>query len=129
MTTIQKTRHDFVEHVGETMRGCGPVAAKAMFGGWGLYHEGLFFALIAEDVLYLKVDDDNRAQFESAGLPAFVYVTKDGDRMAMSYRQAPPEALERPAAMTEGARLGYAGALRAKARKPPRKRTSSGPAP
>jgi len=122
MTTIQKTRHDFVEHVVETMREFGPVTAKPMFGGFGLYHEGLFFALIAEDVLYLKVDDDNRGQFESAGLPAFVYVTKDGDRMAMSYRQAPPEALESPAAMTAWARLGYAAALRAKSRKPARKR-------
>ena len=124
MTTIQKTRHDFVDHVVETMREFGPVSAKAMFGGWGLYHEGLFFALIAGDVLYLKVDDDNREQFESAGLPAFVYVPKDGDRMVMSYRQAPPEALESPAAMTAWARLGYAAALRAKARKPARKRKS-----
>ena len=124
MSTIEKTRHDFVEHVVETMREFGQVTAKAMFGGWGLYHEGLFFGLIAEDVLYLKVDDDNREQFESAGLPAFVYVTKDGDRMAMSYRQAPPEALESAGVMTAWARVGYAAALRAKTRKPARKRKS-----
>ena len=121
MNSLQ-ARSDFVDHVVETMRELGPVTAKAMFGGWGLYHEGLFFALIAEEALYLKVDDDNRARFEAANLLPFIYVTKDGDRMAMSYCQAPPEALESPAVMAEWARLGYAAALRAKTRKPARKR-------
>ena len=117
-----KTHNEFVEHVVETMREFGAVTAKQMFGGWGLYHDGAFFAIIVGDALYLKVDDDNRAEFEAAGLESFVYVTKDGDRIAMSYYQAPPEALESPAAMTEWARSGYAAALRAKARKPVRKR-------
>ena len=122
MVTAQKARSGFVEHVVETMRELGPVSAKQMFGGWGLYHEGLFFALVADDMLYLKVDDDNRAQFEAAGLPPFVYVTKDGERMTLSYHQAPPEALESPASMAAWARSGYAAALRAKNRKPVRKR-------
>ena len=112
----------FVAHVVETMRDFGPVTAKSMFGGWGLYHAGLFFALIAEDTLYLKIDEDNLGEFESAGLAPFVYVTKDGDRMTMAYRQAPAEALESPAAMAAWARSGYAAALRAKNRKPVRKR-------
>jgi len=43
---------EFVEHVVETMRAFGHVEAKAMFGGWGLYHRGAFFALIAEDALF-----------------------------------------------------------------------------
>ena len=119
---MQQARSAYVDHVVETMREFGAVSAKAMFGGWGLYHEGLFFALIAGDCLYLKVDDENRAEFESAGLPAFVYVTKDGDRMAMAYHQAPPDALESPAIMAAWARSGYAAALRAKNRKPSRKR-------
>lgn len=122
MGTLEKTRNDFVEHVVETMREFGAVTPKQMFGGWGLYHDGLFFALIAADTLYLKVDEENQAAFEAAGLPAFVYVTKDGDRMAMSYRQAPPEALESPVEMVAWARLGFAAALRAKNRKPARKR-------
>jgi DNA transformation protein len=119
---LVKTRNDFVEHVVETMRDFGVVRAKQMFGGWGLYHDGLFFALIIADALYLKADDDNRAQFEGAGLESFVYVTKDGERIAMSYYQAPPEALESPAAMTDWARSGYGAALRSKTRKPARRR-------
>ena len=117
-----KARNEFVQHVVETMREFGAVIPKQMFGGWGLYHDGAFFALVIEDALYLKVDDDNRASFEGAGLSSFVYVTRDGERIAMSYYQAPPEALESPAMMTEWARSAYGAALRAKSRKAIRKR-------
>jgi DNA transformation protein and related proteins len=109
-------RSEFVEHVVETMRAFGPVEARPMFGGWGLYHGGVFFALVAEDALYLKVDDETRARFEDLGLEPFVYDTKDGSH-SMSYFQAPEEALETPHVMTEWARLAYGAALRAAARK------------
>jgi len=59
-------RSEFVEHVVETMRLLGPVEAKAMFGGWGLFHQGAFFALVAGDTLYLKTDADNRAAIRGA---------------------------------------------------------------
>lgn len=110
-------RGEFVEHVVETMRAFGPVEAKAMFGGWGLYHRGAFFALVAGDVLYLKTDAANRARFEAEGLDPFVFQAKDGKKTAMSYRRAPDEALESPAVMAEWARLGYEAALRAAAAK------------
>lgn len=106
----------FVEHVVETMRRFGPVEARAMFGGWGLYHQGLFFALIAEEALYIKTDDESRAEFEALGLQPFVYSMKDGS-IAMSYFQAPDEALESPEVMAEWARRGYAAALRAQGMK------------
>jgi DNA transformation protein len=121
MTAI-KARSEFVEHVVETMHELGAVTAKQMFGGWGLYHDGVFFAIVIQEALYLKADDDNRGEFESAGLESFVYKTKDGDRIPMSYYQAPPEALESPALMTQWARSGYGAALRARVRKPSRKR-------
>ena len=114
-------RSEFVEHVVETMRRFGPVEAKAMFGGWGLYHQGLFFALIAEDALYIKTDDENGAEFEALGLEPFIYPMKDGQSIAMSYRSAPEEALENPEVMADWARRGYAAALRAAAKKRPAK--------
>jgi DNA transformation protein and related proteins len=112
----------FVAHVVEMMRTFGPVEAKSMFGGWGLYHEGLFFALIAAESLYLKTDDDNRGEFEALGLKPFVYEMKDGDRIEMHYLQAPEEALETCEAMVPWARSAYGAALRAAARKPARKK-------
>jgi DNA transformation protein len=94
------------------MRRFGPVRAKAMFGGWGLYHEDVFFALIAEDALYLKADGESRPVFEALGLQPFVYRMKDGDSVTMTYLQAPEEALESPDVMAEWARRAYAAALR-----------------
>lgn len=107
----------FVEHVVETMRRFGPVEARAMFGGWGLYHQGLFFALIAGEALYIKTDDESRGDFEALGLRPFVYPMKDGDSITMSYFQAPEESLESPEVMAEWARRGYAAALRAQGAK------------
>jgi DNA transformation protein len=114
-------RSEFVEHVVETMRAFGDVTAKSMFGGWGLYREGVFFALVAEESLYLKTDEENRADFEALGLEPFVYATRDGGSIVMSYRQAPDEALESPQVMAEWARRSYAAALRAAAKKRPSK--------
>jgi DNA transformation protein and related proteins len=106
----------FVQHVVETMRRFGPVEPKPMFGGWGLYHRGAFFALIADDALYLKTDDQSRPDFEAAGLAPFVYSMKTGE-ITMSYFQAPDEALEDPDVMAEWARRAYAAALRAQGAK------------
>ena len=112
-------RNEFVEHVVEMMRAFGPVEAKPMFGAWGLYHQGAFFAIVADDTLYLKTDAENRALFEAQGLAPFVFRAKDGKKTAMSYRRAPDEALEDPAVMAEWARLGYDSALRATAKAGP----------
>lgn len=49
-----------------------PVRARAMFGGHGFYAGDLFFALADDDRLYFKVDDSNRAEFESHGMEPFV---------------------------------------------------------
>ena len=77
--------------------------------------------LQADDSLYLKADDENRADFEALGLEPFVYAARDGSSIVMSYRQAPGDALESPQVMAEWARRGYAAALRAATRKRPSK--------
>ena len=70
----------------------GDVTAKAMFGGVGLYHAGVFFGLLARDTLYLKVDDSNRPDFEAAGMAAFKpYAGRGG---TMKYYSVPLEVLE-----------------------------------
>ena len=52
-----------------------------MFGGVGLYSGDTFFALIAGDTLYLKVDDSNRPDFEARGLGPFRPYGEDGEVM------------------------------------------------
>jgi len=48
-----------------------PVTGRRMFGGLGIYADGLFFALADDDALYLKVDASNRADFERIGSAPF----------------------------------------------------------
>lgn len=94
-----------------------------MFGGAGIYSGEIFFAIIADDVLYLKADDGNRAAFEERGLRPFTYETKTGRTGTMSYYPVPPELLEDPQALNPWVRGALVAARRA-AGKPAVKRQS-----
>jgi DNA transformation protein len=108
--------NEFVDYVLEQLSPLGGVRAKRMFGGHGVYLEGLFFALVADDTLYLKADDENRAQFEARGLSPFRY-QRNGKERTMSYYSLPESALEDSAELLSWARRAIEAALRAAARK------------
>ena len=84
---------EFRAWVLEILGGLSQVTGRSMFGGFGLYRDGLFFALIDGDTLYFKVDDSNRQDFEAAGTGPF---RPYGDDRAMQYYEVPPEVLEDP---------------------------------
>jgi DNA transformation protein and related proteins len=91
-----------------------PVRGKSMFGGVGLYAEGLFFALIAEDRLYFKVDDTNRPDFERLGMEPFRPFGADS---AMGYYEVPADVVEDAAQLGLWMRKAIAVAARAKRKK------------
>ena len=103
---------DFAQFVLEWLSAWRPVTARRMFGGHGVYHAGVMFALIADGQLYLKVDDESRGVFEAAGLSPFVYEAK-GRRVALSYCRAPDAMLDEPDVALEWAERGWQAALRA----------------
>ena len=107
-------RSEFVEWLLEQLSPLGTVRARAMFGAYGLYLDDLFFGLVDEDILYLKVDDDNLQRFLSAGSQPFRYMAKDGKQMSMSYFSPPDSVLDVPADLIDWAREGIHAALRAK---------------
>ena len=76
----------------EQMGRVAPVSARAMFGGVGIYSEGLFFALVDDDATYLKVDDTTRGDFVAAGMGPFRPSGPDG--APMRYYELPAELLE-----------------------------------
>ena len=78
----------FCESVLQHLNQVAPVTARAMFGGYGLYTNGVMFALIAYDTLYFKVDDSNRDDFLALGMQPFTYDGK-GKPIQMSYYQLP----------------------------------------
>jgi DNA transformation protein len=91
-----------------------PVTSRAMFGGLGLYSDGLFFALADDDVLYFKADDTNRGDFERAGMGPF---RPFGDERAMAYFEVPAELLEDEETLASWMAKALAVAARAAAAK------------
>ena len=104
---------EFVHFVVENLQSLGPVVAKRMFGGHGLFLHDVMFALIAWDTLYLKVDDINRPAYDERGLAPFSYVSQNGRAATMSYCEAPPEGLDDPEILKTWAREAHAAGLRA----------------
>jgi len=90
----------------------GHVQAKAMFGGYGIYKDNLMFALVADNTLYLKVDDDNKDDFVSRQLSPFTY-SKKGKAFSMSYYLAPEETIDDSAELCQWAEKSLAAAVRA----------------
>jgi DNA transformation protein len=84
----------FLKYVLDLLSGLGNVSARRMFGGAGLYCEGKMFGLIADDVVYLKVDDSNREDFLKAGSVPFNPYPEKEKATVMSYYQIPTEVLE-----------------------------------
>ena len=80
--------------VNDLMGGIEGVKTRAMFGGHGIYKDGFFFALIADDELYFKVDDSNRKDFQARGSEPFKYAGKAKKVTVMSYWQLPAEIIE-----------------------------------
>ena len=90
-----------------------------MFGEAGLYAGDAFFALVADDALYFKVDDASRPDFESRGMPPFRPFGEE--RASMNYSQVPEDVFEDLEMLREWADRAIAIARRKKARTPRRK--------
>jgi DNA transformation protein len=89
-----------------------------MFGGVGIYATDLFFALIADDAVYFKVDDSTRPDFEARGMGPFQPYGEDGE--VMQYYQVPEELLEDPEALRQWVERAVGAARRAKSHRPRR---------
>ncbi len=83
---------DFVRYVLEQLSGLRDVASRRMFGAVGLYSDGAFFGLISGDVLYLKVGDANRRDYETRMGQFRPF--RDRPQISMSYYEVPAEVLE-----------------------------------
>jgi DNA transformation protein len=76
-------------HIQDLFAAFGPVDVRRMFGGAGIFADGTMFALVVDDVVYLKADAATVADFEREGAAPFSYATKAGRRAVMSYWRMP----------------------------------------
>jgi len=104
----------FVTYCAELLASAGEVRVRRMFGGYGLYVDEVFVAIVAGETLYLKVDDQTRPRFETAGCKPFEYTAR-GKRQSLGFWTVPPEAMDSPRLMQAWARLAVEAALRARA--------------
>lgn len=114
------TPSGLVDELPEVFERFGRVEARRMFGGYGLFHEDRMFGLIAGGRLYLKTDDENRAQFVDQGLAPFAYM-RSSELTATSYYEAPAEIYEDRDEAARWAQVAWGAVLRkgsATARKP-----------
>ena len=96
----------FRQFVLDQMEEVGEVEPRSMFGGIGLYRRGVFFGIMARDVLYLKVDDTTRSDFEREGMAPFrPYPDRSG---SMRYYSVPVGVLESPVELAQWVRKAVA---------------------
>jgi DNA transformation protein and related proteins len=110
----------------ELLEPLGRITVRRMFGGAGLYVDGLIVGLEIEGTLYLKTDASNRDLFADAGGRPFVYEGK-AKPITVNYWTPPDDAMDSPEAMRPWARLALEASLRSAAGKKPAKKVAKKP--
>ena len=117
----------FVEQIKELLSPLGSITVRRMFGGGGVYADGIILALVSDDVLHFKIDGTTQKDFEAEGCGPFTYDTVNGPHALSSYWRAPERLFDEPDEMVAWARKALAVSRAAQAKKKPAKRKSRVP--
>ena len=109
-----KASPEYLNFVMEKLSPVGDIKSRAMFGGYGIFHEGLMFALISEDTLYFKVNESNRDMYQKARSKPFPH--------GISYWEVPADVLEDTEMLKEWAEKSINIAIEADAKKTKKKK-------
>lgn len=101
----------YIEYLRELLAPLGKISNKKMFGGHGIYCDGVIMGLVIDEAFYLKVDEETRQLFTDKGCEPFTYEMKSR-RVAMSYWSVPDDAMESSEQMLPWAKLALGAALR-----------------
>ena len=101
----------------ELLAAFGPVSVRRMFGGAGIFADGIMFALVAADELYFKADAATIPAYQAEGETPFVF-EGGGRRATMSYWRVPGRLLDEPDELAQWAKAAHAAARRAAAASP-----------
>jgi len=100
------------ETIHELFSEFGPVSVRRMFGGQGIFVDGMMIALVARDVIYLKADLETIPTFEQEGLAPFSYATRNGEHTLTSYWRMPDRLYDDTEELARWARAAHAVARR-----------------
>ena len=105
------TSPEYAAYVLDQLSGAGNITHRKMFGGVGVYVDGIFCAIISSsNAFYLRVGPGNIEDFKQAGMQKF----PGGKGAGMPYYEVPEDILESPSSLSEWAALAKAAALAAK---------------
>ena len=113
---------EFINYLHEIFAPFGTIQTRRMFGGFGIYHQGLMFGLVVNETLYLKADHLSSHAFEQLGLAPFEY-DRQNKIIKMSYYQAPEEIFEDFEQAAIWAKRAYEAAVRTTQLKKPKTQT------
>ena len=99
--------------VAEAVEPLGRVTRKRLFGGAALYCDGVAFAILAFDALWLKADADTDAEWDAVGAPRFTVERDGGKVQSMNYRRAPDETYDDADELRRWAQLAIEAGQRA----------------
>jgi DNA transformation protein len=112
----------FAEFLREHLAPLGRVTMRRMFGKTGVFCDGVMFAVVTENTLYFRVDDQNQVAFkEASSFPPLNYAKK-GSTIDLSFWRAPERLFDDPDELVAWARTALAAAHRVAA-----KRTQTAP--
>jgi DNA transformation protein len=97
----------------EMFEGLGPVSIRRMFGGKGIYHQGVIIAIELGGEILLKADEESAPEFEASGARRWTYENKKGTPVPMPYWSIPEAAYDDADEMRKWVRLSFQAALRA----------------
>src|SRR5947199_6393235 len=114
----------FAEFLRELLTPLGRVTMRRMFGKTGVFCDGLMFGMVTDNMLYLRVDDRNRAAFQEARSSPPLNYEKKGTTIDLSFWRAPERLFDEPDELVTWARLALAAAGRVVAKRAAPTRTS-----
>jgi DNA transformation protein and related proteins len=117
---MAKAPHPLIEYICDQLAAWSPVVARRLFGGWGLYRDGIMFGLIGRETVYFRTDDRNRGDFEAEGMEPFRYRMPNGKTIDLAYHRLPADALEDGEELGRWADTAFAAAQSAANAKKPR---------
>lgn len=103
--------------VDEVLRGVNGITSRYMFGAYGLYKDGVFFAIVEHGTLYFKVDDATMPQYQQEDSSQFTYKTHTGKEMKMDYWEVPGRVMEDADEVALWAQKSYQVGLNSKRKK------------
>ena len=102
----------FADFLREQLAPLGRLTMRRMFGKTGVFCDGVMFAMVTENTLYFRVDDQNRATFkEAASFPPLNY-EKKGCTIDLSFWRVPERLFDEPDELVAWARAALAAARR-----------------